>query len=180
MPSVGDAGDGRFVLKKLLGEGGAGRVWLAEDRERPGLDLALKELTGPETTRHEDAFRREFATLACLRHPSLVEVDEFDISPDTGRTRFTLELVEGRLMLRWTPHRHELTTAPEPEPIETELIHGVESVEFAYWGSPSPGQPAGWQAQWDNFDIPGLIRVRLAFAKDDRRRWPDLITAPRR
>ena len=96
MPSVGDAGDGRFVLKKLLGEGGAGRVWLAEDRERPGLDLALKELTGPETTRHEDAFRREFATLACLRHPSLVEVDEFDISPDTGRTRFTLELVEGR------------------------------------------------------------------------------------
>jgi general secretion pathway protein J len=98
----------------------------------------------------------------------------------TRRANITLELVEGRLMLRWTPHRHELTTAPEPEPIETELIHGVESVEFAYWGSPSPGQPAGWQAQWDNFDIPGLIRVRLAFAKNDRRRWPDLIAAPRR
>ena len=97
----------------------------------------------------------------------------------TRRANITLELVQGRLVLRWTPHRHELTTAPEPEPIETELIGGVESLDFAYWGSPSADQPAGWQAQWDGSNIPELIRVRLAFAKGDRRRWPDLIAAPR-
>ena len=43
-----------------------------------------------------DAFRREFATLACLHHPNLVEVDEFDTSPDSGLPRFTLEFIEGR------------------------------------------------------------------------------------
>jgi general secretion pathway protein J len=94
------------------------------------------------------------------------------------RANITLELVQGRLVLRWTPHRHELTTAPAPEPIETELIRGVAHLDFAYWGSSSPDQPAGWQAQWDSINIPQLIRVRLAFAKDDRRRWPDLIAAP--
>jgi len=90
----------------------------------------------------------------------------------------TLELVQGRLVLRWTPHLHERTTAPEPEPIETELIRDIERLEFAYWGAPSPDQPAEWQNQASSSPLPELIRVRLAFAKGDRRRWPDLIVAP--
>ena len=98
----------------------------------------------------------------------------------TRRANITLELVHDRLVLRWTPHRHELTNAPEPEPVETELIRGVVQVEFAYWGAPAADQAAGWQTQWASLALPELIRVRLAFAKDDRRRWPDLITAPRR
>jgi len=98
----------------------------------------------------------------------------------TRRADMTLELADGRLVLRWTPHRHELSTAPAPEPIETELIRGVERLDLAYWGSPSPSQPAGWQAQWDGFNLPDLIRVRLGFAKGDRRRWPDLIAGPQR
>jgi general secretion pathway protein J len=98
----------------------------------------------------------------------------------TRRANITLELVEGRLVLRWTLHRHELSAAPAPEPIETELIRGVERLDFAYWGSSSADQPAGWQAQWNSPNIPGLIRVRLGFAKGDRRRWPDLIAAPQR
>ena len=79
-----------------------------------------------------------------------------------------------------TPRRHELSTAPPPEPIETELIRRVERLDLAYWGAPSPDQPAGWQSRWDGRDVPELIRVRLGFAKGDRRRWPDLITAPQR
>ena len=96
----------------------------------------------------------------------------------TRRANITLELVQDRLVLRWTPHRHEPTTAPPPEPVETELIRGVAHVDFAYWGSTAADQAAGWQAQWDSFNLPELIRVRLAFAKGDRRRWPDLIAAP--
>ncbi len=96
----------------------------------------------------------------------------------TRRAEITLELHEGRLVLRWTPRRHELSTAPPPEPIETELIRRVERFDLAYWGSPSRGYPAGWQSQWDRRDnIPELIRVRLGFARGDRRRWPDLIAA---
>jgi general secretion pathway protein J len=96
----------------------------------------------------------------------------------TQRADITLELRQGRLVLRWTPHRHELSNAPAPQPVETELIRGVDRIDLAYWGSPSPEQPAGWQAQWDGPAIPELIRLRLAFAKGDRRRFPDLIAAP--
>ena len=96
----------------------------------------------------------------------------------TRRANITLELNQERLVLRWTPRRHERTTAPEPEPIETELIRGVERLEFAYWGAASPDQPASWQDQWGSPQFPELIRVRLTFSKGDRRRWPNLIVAP--
>jgi general secretion pathway protein J len=98
----------------------------------------------------------------------------------TRRAEIKLELHEGHLILRWTPRRHELSIAPPPTPIETELLRRVERLDLAYWGSPSPGRPAGWQPQWDGRDVPELIRVRLGFPEGDRRRWPDLIAAPQR
>jgi general secretion pathway protein J len=95
----------------------------------------------------------------------------------TRRANITLELRQGRLVLRWTPRRHELSVVPPPEPIETELMRQVDRFDVAYWGAPSPEQPAGWQARWDSSGIPELIRVRLAFSANDRRRFPDLIAA---
>jgi general secretion pathway protein J len=96
----------------------------------------------------------------------------------TRRADIKIELLGERLMLSWTPRRHELSSAPPPKPVETELMRGVERLDLAYWGLPAPGQPAGWQAQWDGPGLPELIRLRLGFAKGDRRRWPDLIAAP--
>jgi general secretion pathway protein J len=96
----------------------------------------------------------------------------------TQRANITLMLSRERLVLRWTPHNHELSTAPAPEPIETELVRGVDRLELAYWGSAAPDQAAGWRSQWDGPAIPELIRVRLLLGKNDRRRFPDLIAAP--
>jgi len=96
----------------------------------------------------------------------------------TQRADITLELSRGRLVLRWTPHRHELSTAPAPPPTETELVSNVERLDLAYWGNSPSGQETGWQAQWDGPAIPELIRIRLVFGEKDRRRFPDLIAAP--
>jgi general secretion pathway protein J len=95
----------------------------------------------------------------------------------TRRANITIELRQGRLVLRWTPRRHEVSNGPPPEPIETELIRQVDRLALAYWGAPSQEQPAGWTAQWDGPPMPELIRLHLVFARDDRRRFPDLIAA---
>jgi general secretion pathway protein J len=88
-----------------------------------------------------------------------------------------LELKDRRLILSWTPHRHEISTAPPAKPIETELVGGVKRLELAYWGSTEPDQPAAWQGQWEGPQLPDLIRIRVLFAAGDRRHWPDLIVA---
>ena len=84
----------RFRQLGALGVGGAGRVVLVQDSLRPGSRLALKELlqADPEDV---EALHREFATLATLRHPSLVEVFELLVDPESGRSQFTMEHVEG-------------------------------------------------------------------------------------
>jgi general secretion pathway protein J len=96
----------------------------------------------------------------------------------TQRADIDLELRRGQLVLSWTPHRHEISSAPPPKPVETGLVRGVARVELAYWGAAAPDQPAAWQGQWQGPQLPELIRVRVAFAKRDRRHWPDLIAAP--
>jgi len=95
----------------------------------------------------------------------------------TRRADITLEERAGRLILAWTPHRHEAAGAPPVVPTETELIRGVEHLEIAYFGA-SAGELPLWHAQWPGPGFPLLIRIRLRFAKGDARRWPDLIAAP--
>jgi len=96
----------------------------------------------------------------------------------TRRADISVELLGQRLVLRWTPHLHEILFGPPPQPTVSELISGVAGLEIAYWGSTGPDQPVGWQQQWDGAAAPELIRIRLVFAKGDRRHWPDLIAAP--
>jgi transcriptional regulator with GAF, ATPase, and Fis domain len=84
----------RYRILGPLGVGGAGRVVLVEDRLRPGSRLALKELldAGPVKT---EELHREFATLATLRHPSLVEVHELEVAAETGRSQLVMEYIDG-------------------------------------------------------------------------------------
>ena len=83
----------RFSVLRTIGEGGSGRVLLVEDRLRPGSRIALKELIEASPERI-DALRREFTTLASLRHPNLAEVYEFE-SAARERPRFTMEWIDG-------------------------------------------------------------------------------------
>ena len=96
----------------------------------------------------------------------------------TQRADIVIELLRQRLVLVWTPRRHEVSVGPPPKPVETELISGVEGLDLAYWGAASPDQAPSWQAAWEGPGLPQLIRVRLVFAEGDPRIWPDLIVAP--
>ncbi|HET9299875.1 MAG TPA: serine/threonine-protein kinase, partial [Candidatus Polarisedimenticolaceae bacterium] len=83
----------RYRVLRELGQGGGGTVHLVEDRVR-GVTLALKTLAAGEPER-EAGLRREFALLASLRHPNLVEVFDLTVDPATKLPRFSMEHVEG-------------------------------------------------------------------------------------
>jgi general secretion pathway protein J len=90
-----------------------------------------------------------------------------------------LRLVGKRLVVDWQPHRHELAGAPPPATV-SEILRGVDHLEFAYWGLPSnTATSPTWLSAWEGPNLPNLVRVRLGFDRNDPRRWPDLIVAPR-
>ncbi len=84
---------GRYRLLQSLGRGGMGEVFRARD-EHGGRDVALKRFR-LDLDQSEDLlrFRREFHTLARLRHPRIVEAYDFGL--DRERPFYTMELLEG-------------------------------------------------------------------------------------
>ena len=86
---------GDYRLLRLLGEGGMGHVYLAE-QERLGRLVALK-LIRPELAASPsvvERFRREARAIAKLRHPHVVTV--LDAGEDDNILWFAMELVPGR------------------------------------------------------------------------------------
>lgn len=56
------------------------------------------------------------------------------------------------------------------------LLAGIASIDIAY---DAQGSGHGWRRSWTARDMPGLVRVRIAFPAGDARTWPDLIVHPR-
>lgn len=58
------------------------------------------------------------------------------------------------------------------------LIGGITRLEIRYWGRAQGAQP-GWQGVWTHRRaLPQLVAIRVGFAENDRRTWPDLIVHP--
>lgn len=74
---------GRYKIKRIIGQGGMGCIYLAEDLRLEGRLTALKEVEhdrtlAPELVREaRDQFLREATVLARLDHPNLPKVSDF-------------------------------------------------------------------------------------------------------
>lgn len=80
------------------------------------------------------------------------------------------------LVLSVTPDLAPIARARREDRV---LLTGVASVEFAYFGVAPPDRRRAWRDDWvDNPRPPELVRIRVAFAAGDPRRWPDLVIAP--
>jgi general secretion pathway protein J len=83
-----------------------------------------------------------------------------------------------RLVLRWVPHPHAERLVPAAPAAETVLLEGVDHIELSYQRWPEQG--GGWVSVWAAPTLPLLVSLKIAFAKDDRRHWPTMVTAPMR
>jgi general secretion pathway protein J len=60
------------------------------------------------------------------------------------------------------------------------LVRRVQELDLAYFGAAGPDRTRQWWSSWRRQPTPPqLVRVRLVFQPGDRRKWPDLIVAPR-
>ena len=81
------------------------------------------------------------------------------------------------LVLRWAPAPHATPLVPAA-PVTTDILPGVERLELSYFGDAGHGM--AWQRSWSAPRLPALVRIRLVFSQSDKRRWTDIVEAPRR
>jgi WD40 repeat protein len=92
---------GRYKLLELIGEGGMGLVYLAEQQEPVRRNVALKIVKlGMDTKQVIARFEAERQTLAVLDHPNIAHV--FDAgTTKAGRPYFVMEYVEGMSITKY-------------------------------------------------------------------------------
>jgi general secretion pathway protein J len=81
-----------------------------------------------------------------------------------------------RLVLRWRAHPHAERLTPQPPPVETVLLEGVEQITFGY--ELRPGEGKGWVETWSQPTLPLSIRITLAFSPEAHRHWPTIVASP--
>ncbi|HKQ97163.1 MAG TPA: serine/threonine-protein kinase [Candidatus Polarisedimenticolia bacterium] len=89
---------GPYRILGLLGEGGMGRVYEAE-QATPKRRVALKVINAAKamSQQHLHMFEREIETLARLKHPNIAAIYESG-KTDDGQHYFAMELVRGPLL----------------------------------------------------------------------------------
>ena len=96
---------GPYVVRGLLGEGGMGTVYRAEQNQPIRRDVALKLIRrGLDTERIIARFETERQTLALMDHPHIARVLDAGASDD-GRPYVVMELVEGASITRYADDR---------------------------------------------------------------------------
>jgi serine/threonine protein kinase len=99
---------GRYELLELIGEGGMGLVYIAEQRSPVRRQVALKVIKpGMDSKRVIARFEAERQVLALLEHPNIAHV--FDAgATELGRPYFVMEYVKGMSITEYCDH-HKLS-----------------------------------------------------------------------
>jgi tetratricopeptide (TPR) repeat protein/predicted Ser/Thr protein kinase len=94
---------GRYRIVRLLGEGGMGAVYEAE-QDQPRRNIALKVIrsawTSPQLLRR---FEQEFQTLGRLQHPGIAQIYEAGTvdTPFGSEPYFAMEIIHGKPLIEY-------------------------------------------------------------------------------
>ncbi len=118
---------GPYQLLELIGEGGMGEVWVAEQKQPVRRRVAIKLIKAGMDTREVVArFQSERQALALMDHPAIAKV--FDAgSTSEGRPYFVMEYVAGVPITSYCD-KHRLTVRQRMEL----FIHVCEGVQHAH------------------------------------------------
>lgn len=95
-PVVGSMLSGRYLVKRKLGHGGFGVVYLASDEKMLSRPVVIKALLDGEVKNEwtERKFKQEIEALARIDHPSIVGIFDVGELPD-GKPYIVMQYVDG-------------------------------------------------------------------------------------
>jgi serine/threonine protein kinase len=111
---------GTYLVEERLAKGGMGEIYRASHLRLPGKFavkvLSARLLSDPDAVAR---FCREAAIVSTIRHPNVVQVFDFDLTPE-GIPFLVMECVEGRDLAR-----HILEDGPMPPSRVAHIVHQI-------------------------------------------------------
>ena len=129
----------RYRIIRLVGSGGMGAVYKAEDTQLGNRLIALKEMkqggmNAQELQQAADAFRQEATMLARLQHPNLPSI--FDHFEEHGRWYLVMSFLEGETLKDYLSH-HRSGRLPLNEALQIS-IQLCTALSYLHQQRPAP------------------------------------------
>ncbi len=124
---------GRFRLLRLLGRGGMGEVYLAEDdqlRRQVAIKVIQADYPDPDATR---LFQREARAIAMLNHPHILPLFDFGEATTHGMTLTYMVMPfchEGTLAAWMQQHKH--AALPSPQDVGFLVQQAASALQYAH------------------------------------------------
>lgn len=117
---------GNYVIKKLLGEGGMGAVYLAE-HPRIGRQVAIKILSSYIAAQPQVAqrFEAEAKLITRIEHPNIIEIFDFG-SLEDGSLYYIMEVLKGR-ELAYVIRKNKKMTPAEAWPYVEQVCAALQA-----------------------------------------------------
>ena len=123
-PEGAGARIGSYKLLQLIGEGGMGSVWMAEQTEPVRRKVALKVVKlGMDTKQVIARFEAERQALVLMDHPNIAKVLDGGAT-ENGRPYFVMELVRGIRITDYCDQNHLFTS--DRLGLFTQVCHAVQ------------------------------------------------------
>jgi len=122
-PLIGHALGGKFTIKRLIGRGGVGLVYLAEQADR-NREVVVKVLS-PNWADDDEAlarFEREAKRLSGLKHPNIVSMVDF--GKEDRRAYLVMEYLRGEPLADFVERNRRLTLE-QFVPIAAQILKGI-------------------------------------------------------
>lgn len=122
-PLIGRTFAGQYTIERLIGRGGMGRVYLADQRTPPAK--VVVKVLAPDWADDPEAvarFEREAERLSEISHSNIVEL--FDYGHEAGISFIVMEYVDGQQLSEFLEARGALTPE-EAVPIMAQVLKGT-------------------------------------------------------
>jgi eukaryotic-like serine/threonine-protein kinase len=130
----------RYRIEAVIGHGGMGAIYLADDERLSGRKCAIKEVEQdpglPEKLQQEarEQFYREASILARLDHPNLPKVSDFFSSGN--RDYLVMDFVPGRDLRSVVEDAHQLGTSLPDQDVLGWISQLCDAVEYLHGQDP--------------------------------------------
>ena len=116
---------GEYQIKELIGEGGMGEVYAAEDLQlmRP-VALKLLKTSLTDRSKARERFLREARAVARIQHENIVPI--YQVGEDAGRTYLVMPLLVGETLDVWRA-RQRVITLEQIVRVANEVVNGLHA-----------------------------------------------------
>ncbi|MGK7947811.1 MAG: CHASE2 domain-containing protein [Xenococcaceae cyanobacterium] len=111
--TVGDSD--RYLLQKLLGQGGMSKVYIALDKKLSNKKVAIKIMTSYSSANNQHLnkrFTREVESLCILNHPNIIQITDFGLTPQrspfSGDPFYVMEYFVGQTLKQLLDENNQL------------------------------------------------------------------------